>query len=124
MVTMKLHEFLEPFVEKNDFETERCSLGDKGYWLTKELAQCPGIRTTLDIASMDLDIQPWDLKSFWDFIGHCIDVSECDMKYPVILHPKGWVMNGWHRIAKALLEGKTTIDAIRLTELPKFYKHE
>jgi hypothetical protein len=42
-----------------------------------------------------------------------------DPAYPVILGPDNRVMDGMHRIARALLEGKTTIRALRLRELPE-----
>ncbi len=35
------------------------------------------------------------------------------MGYPVILSSEGRVMDGMHRIARALLEGRSTIEAVR-----------
>ena len=43
-------------------------------------------------------------------------IEGADLSYPIILHPTGWVMDGYHRVAKALLAGHTTIKAVRFTE--------
>lgn len=41
-----------------------------------------------------------------------------DLAYPVILCPDGRVMDGMHRIVKALVEGRSSINAYRLPRLP------
>ncbi|MDQ6746414.1 MAG: hypothetical protein M3Z27_10435 [Actinomycetota bacterium] len=40
---------------------------------------------------------------------------EADLSYPIILGHDGRVMDGMHRIARALLEGRNEIDAVRFT---------
>ena len=51
-------------------------------------------------------------------IEHARLIQEVDTSYPIILGPDGRVMDGMHRIAKALFENRTTIEAVRFTELP------
>jgi hypothetical protein len=46
-------------------------------------------------------------------------MQQVDLSYPIIQAPDGWIMDGYHRIAKAILEGKTTIKAVRLPALPE-----
>jgi ParB-like chromosome segregation protein Spo0J len=46
-------------------------------------------------------------------------IEEVDVAYPIILGPDGRVMDGMHRIARAMLEGKSTIPAVRLERLPE-----
>jgi hypothetical protein len=41
--------------------------------------------------------------------------ARADLSYPVLLHPDGYLMDGYHRIGKALQAGATTIRAIRFT---------
>jgi len=77
------------------------------------------IEMDLDLASVDLGVLPWRCKSILQFIQHVIDIDEVDFKYPVIMSPGGWVMNGWHRVVKGILDGKQTIKAVRLLTLPK-----
>lgn len=45
--------------------------------------------------------------------------NEVDTSYPIILGPDGRVMDGMHRIMRALLEERTTIAARRLSVLPE-----
>ena len=47
--------------------------------------------------------------------GEMLRVHAADLSYPVILHPKGWLMDGYHRVAKRLLAGEVTVQAVRLT---------
>jgi hypothetical protein len=45
-------------------------------------------------------------------------VQDVDPSYPVILGPDGRVMDGMHRVARALLAGHSTIAAVQLEALP------
>jgi len=51
-------------------------------------------------------------------VEHARLISEVDVTYPIVLGPDGRVMDGMHRIARALLEGRSEIDAVRLPALP------
>jgi hypothetical protein len=51
-------------------------------------------------------------------VEHFRLVQEVDMTYPIVLDPEGRVMDGMHRVARALLEGLSTIEAKRLRFLP------
>ena len=46
-------------------------------------------------------------------VEHVRLISEVDVSYPIILGHDGRVMDGMHRIARALLEGRPAIDAFR-----------
>lgn len=52
-------------------------------------------------------------------VEHLRLVQEVDLSYPVILGPGNRVMDGMHRVAKALLEGRSSITAVRLREVPE-----
>jgi hypothetical protein len=52
-------------------------------------------------------------------VEHCRLIGEVEMSYPIILGPDGRVVDGMHRIARALLEGRQTIRARRLGHLPE-----
>jgi alkylhydroperoxidase family enzyme len=41
--------------------------------------------------------------------------ATADLAYPVILHPDGELMDGYHRVCKALQLGFTHVQAVRLT---------
>lgn len=51
-------------------------------------------------------------------LEHVQLIEAVDLSYPIILGPDGRVMDGMHRVARALLEGRETIAAIRLPSLP------
>ena len=54
-----------------------------------------------------------------EVITHMRLVRDVDPAHPVILGSDGRVMDGMHRIARAVLEGRTTIAAVRFRELPE-----
>lgn len=49
-------------------------------------------------------------------VRHMELVHETDPSFPIILDAHGRVMDGMHRVARALLEGRSTIRAVRLAE--------
>lgn len=51
-------------------------------------------------------------------LEHIRLIEEVDVSYPIILGPDGRVMDGMHRVARAVLEGRESITAVRLPELP------
>ncbi len=51
-------------------------------------------------------------------VEHARLMLDCDLAYPVILSSDGRVMDGMHRIGRALLEGRTEIEAVRFLEDP------
>jgi len=69
----------------------------------------------LPIAAIDLSDNIWEDCDMFSLAFHCKKVQEADLKYPVILDWRGCVADGQHRIIKALIEGKKTIKAVRIT---------
>lgn len=74
-----------------------------------------------DIAELD--------TNYWFHAGHEPTVRHVvqharhalvgvDPSYPVILGPDGRVMDGMHRIVRAMLDGATHVNAVRFAELP------
>lgn len=72
----------------------------------------------MPLACVDLAKQPWKLNNFGDIIYHMQRTKDVDLKYPILLDDDGIICDGWHRVAKALIEGKTSIKAIRLEKMP------
>ena len=52
-------------------------------------------------------------------VDHIGLIQSADLSYPIILGPDGRVMDGMHRVARALLEGRSSIPAVRLPTLPE-----
>lgn len=45
-------------------------------------------------------------------------VQDADLAHPIIIDPEGRVMDGMHRVVKALLQGREFVLAYRLPTLP------
>ena len=54
-----------------------------------------------------------------DVVEHARLIQECDLRHPVILASDGRVMDGMHRICRALLLGHDDIEAVRFAEDPE-----
>jgi len=59
-----------------------------------------------------------------ELVGHIKSVNNADFRHPIILDEDGEVMDGRHRIMKALLENKKTIRAVRFDKNPSPCKEE
>ena len=60
-----------------------------------------------------------DLPTCRKIAEHARLIAETDLGYPIILDPEGRVMDGMHRVCKALMEGRSSVRAVRLQELPE-----
>ena len=69
-------------------------------------------------------------ESFWcgaegqkltcrQLVDHARLMQECDPAYPIILSRDGRVMDGMHRVCKALLERLSEIEAVRFLDDPE-----
>lgn len=50
---------------------------------------------------------------------HITLIEDADLSFPILLCPEGRLMDGMHRVAKALALGYISIDARRLRTLPE-----
>ena len=73
----------------------------------------------LQLAALNLDVGFASANTLALFLFQVNRMLKADLNYPIIQAPDGWIMDGYHRIAKAIIEGKTTIKAIRLPVLPE-----
>ena len=53
-----------------------------------------------------------------EIVEHARLILDCELAYPIILSSDGRVMDGMHRVCKALLQGHQDIEAVRFTEDP------
>lgn len=52
-------------------------------------------------------------------LEHMQLILACDLSYPVILAEDGRVMDGMHRVCKAILQGHEEIPAVRFLQTPE-----
>lgn len=60
-----------------------------------------------------------DTPTCRSIMQHMRLVEETDLAYPIILCPAGRIMDGMHRVVKALLAGKSHIMAVQLAVMPE-----
>ena len=60
----------------------------------------------------------YDKLSLRKMVMHMQAVNDADMSCPIILDEDGEILDGRHRIMKALLNGYETIKAVRFDENP------
>ena len=73
------------------------------------------IRELDEVRVIDNDGHPITWRGF---VEHAALMHAADLAYPIILAADGAVMDGRHRVAKALLERRATIDAVQFAEDP------
>ena len=66
----------------------------------------------------------WDKLTLREMLTHMQAVNNADLKYPIIMDEDGEIMDGRHRIMKAILTGKKTIKAVRFIENPSPCKRD
>jgi hypothetical protein len=59
-----------------------------------------------------------DTLTWRNVAEHASMIEAADLNFPIILSRDGSVMDGMHRVAKALLLGRTTIEAVQFTDDP------
>jgi hypothetical protein len=74
----------------------------------------------LPLCGINLSTSVWEfgdlkIKNFAKHLKRTMDIS---LDYPVILDDDGFIMDGWHRVAKALFLGHSTIKAVRFDKTP------
>ena len=95
-------------------------------WDVRRLVELSG---ELSVASVpvaeiaELDENHWyayegQVPTCRSIIEHVTLIEEADLGYPIILDSEGRVMDGMHRVCKALLQGETHIQAVRFTATP------
>lgn len=91
--------------------------------LIERTARLPPMEVPLD-SIRELDEPFWfggegDVPTCRAVADHARLISETDLRYPIILGADGRVMDGMHRVAKAYLQGRGTILAVRLEVDPE-----
>ncbi len=100
--------------------------GKRYIWYTERLWQ---LAKDLPVYEVDvgqfeeLDRDCWFSESkpptIREVAGHCRRINETDLEIPVIINDNGRLMDGGHRLARALIEGRKTVKAVRFEEMPE-----
>ena len=92
-----------------------CFIDEKGgVWKTDSLISAaldlPIFQFNIKQVSVD-EVLRWKLVNLRDYISHYRRVVQADLSKPIILRVDGYIMNGWHRIIKAITQGKAYLPA-------------
>ena len=91
----------------------------------KTLGCSPGIFLHLKLKyqqSKELDEDCWfgqKKPTLREIARHCKKINNASLKYPIILNADGSLMDGGHRLCKAILEGRKTIKTVQFTSMPR-----
>ena len=101
------------------------SWGDR-VWRVRDLRAAVKDQPVFDLplALVPLREHKFDCPDIVEFARHMRHVQDADTDDPVIMDEWGWVMDGRHRIVKALIEGRESIKCVRLPHgmNPSYYK--
>ncbi|EET48536.1 hypothetical protein [Thalassobium sp. R2A62] len=61
---------------------------------------------------------PPSLPEIRNIAAHMVQTQEADLSYPILLCADGCVMDGMHRIVRAMTLGQSQINVRKLTETP------
>jgi hypothetical protein len=94
--------------------------GDKVWVVTNLIAKARDLEPfDLPLAAINSGSQVWPLVgSAYGIAHHVRRALDVDTSYPVILDQEGFIMDGWHRILRALIDKNPTIKAVRFSETP------
>jgi hypothetical protein len=107
---MKIKEFVKP--------SEQMAHIGRHKWYVSRLIELSKDLPVMEVPLNHLSVWAKYDISLRELVGHMKAVLEADLQYPIILDEDGEVMDGRHRIMKAILNGHETIKAVRFDENP------
>lgn len=99
-------------------EEQYCRLGKLEWSVAKlfELSRgLPVMIVPLDHISL---YYTYDRLTVRELVMHMKAVQDADLSYPIIMDEDGEIMDGRHRLMKAMLDGEETIKVVRFDENP------
>lgn len=99
-------------------EDQMCNLG-RHRWSVPRLFELSKNLPVVDIPIDYLNINcVYEKLNIREIVMHIKAVNDADLSKPIILDEDGELMDGRHRIMKAILLGNQTIKAVRFQENP------
>lgn len=87
------------------------------YWEDATLWVAAKGKPIVELGIEELSKMPfcgWNSQTLKDIANEYMAVMSADIRFPILVTTDNIVMDGCHRIVKAILEGKTSIEAIVL----------
>src|SRR5690242_2740822 len=97
---------------------QECSLG-KNRWNVARLFELSRGLPVMEVPLVHLNVYyTYDKLTLREMVMHMKAVRDADLSFPIILDEDGELMDGRHRIMRALLDGLGTIKAVRFVVNP------
>ena len=100
--------------------------GKKYIWFTDRLWKLSQELPEFDIeveSFQELDRDCWfgtgRTPTIREVAAHCKRINQVNPGLPVVINENGRLMDGGHRLARALIEGKKTIKAVQFAQMPE-----
>ncbi len=101
-----------------DFKTQMAHLGTHNWSVVRLIELSKNFRVmTIPLEHLNV-YDKYDSLTLRDMAMHINAVNNANLKYPIILDEDGEIMDGRHRIIKAMVTGEKTIKAVRFDENP------
>jgi hypothetical protein len=94
-----------------------CQVG-KECWRVAGLIARASKMPVMEIPLAALTINVVYEESLREMVGHFKLIEKADLESPIILDQDGIIMDGQHRVMKAIFDGLETIKAVRFEENP------
>ena len=108
---MKVKDWHEP-------KDQMCTLG-RHNWSVPRLFELARELQVMDVPLNHLNLYyTYEKLTLREMVMHMKAVNEADLEMPIILDEDGELMDGRHRLMKAMLTGAETIKAVRFDENP------
>lgn len=97
---------------------QMCSLG-RHSWSVPRLFELARELPVMDVPLNHLSLYyTYEKLTLREMVMHMKAVNDADLDKPIILDEDGELMDGRHRLMKAMIEGAATIKAVRFDENP------
>jgi hypothetical protein len=101
-----------------EYSGQMCNLG-KCHFSVARLIDLSKDFEVMDVPLRHLNIySTYEKLTLRQFVEHMRAILDADLSFPIILDEDGELMDGRHRIMKAMFENKTTIKAVRFDTNP------
>jgi hypothetical protein len=101
-----------------DHTTQMSRLG-KNSWSVARLIHLSKGLPVMDVPLVHLNVYyTYDKITLREMVTHMRAVQDANLEYPIIMDEDGEIMDGRHRMMKAMLDGQNTIKVVRFHKNP------
>ena len=107
-------------IEKwSDLDSDQMSQIGRNHWSVARLVMLSRNLEVMDIPLKHMNVYyTYENLTMREMVAHMRAVNDADMSYPIIMDEEGDIMDGRHRVMKAMFNGYETIKAVRFDVNP------